>query len=72
MLTNRSTRSSFAAAITLSIIAMSPAASASMARMICSSTSPPICSTRERTLSSSASNCLEVCSAMAGEPIALI
>src|SRR5262245_34654663 len=51
--------------ITLSMSSMSPEMRLSIARVICSSTRPPIWSTRERTRSSSASNCLDVCSAMA-------
>src|ERR1044071_6151381 len=39
-----------------------PVASASSARRICDSTSPPICSTRERIESRSRSYCLEACS----------
>ena len=38
----------------------SPVVRASTARPICCSTKPPICSTRERSDSSSASNCLDV------------
>ena len=41
-----------------------PTVSASMARTVCSLTSPPICSTRARMASSSASNCLSVCSVL--------
>src|SRR3970040_28680 len=51
-------------AITSSISARSPEASASSARRICDSTSPPICSTRERIESRSTSYCLEACSVM--------
>ena len=42
--------------------AVAARSSASSARRICDSTSPPISSTRERIASSSASNCLERCS----------
>src|ERR1700687_2809628 len=45
-----------------SISARSPECSASIARRICDSTSPPICSTRERIESRSRSYCLDACS----------
>src|SRR5260221_13956627 len=45
-----------------SISARSPECSASIARRICDSTSPPICSTRERIESRSKSHCLDACS----------
>src|SRR6266850_1760650 len=49
-------------AITSAIAARSPEPSASTARRICDSTSPPICSTRERMESRSRSYCFEACS----------
>src|ERR1700674_334880 len=43
-----------------------PSTSASMARTICDSTKPPICNTRARSASSSASNCFEVWCSVVG------
>src|SRR5581483_2813090 len=40
---------------------MSPLTNASIASEICCSTKPPICSTLERKVSSSASNCFDIC-----------
>src|SRR5882672_422688 len=50
--------------MTCATSAASPVAKAWIAARICASTSPPICSTRVRVVSRSASNCFEMCSVM--------